>query len=262
MKKILMAATSALLFLSLGASVASAQDEQESEGLSFVPVDAYGCNFNEGKGPADLDAVIEEWNAWMDDNGQTQYTAFTLWPNYYGESPFDVGWLGVYPDGNAMGAGADNFRENGQAMGARFAEVLDCGSHTNFATVRVKAPPENDDEDDTSFVLQFSNCSVAEGKTFEDFMAGQKEWNAYADEHGIVGGSWVMFPVWGETADADYGFKLVHSTDDYSQLGANWAKFAEGHYQKNNELFDDLLDCDSPRVYSAEVARMAEEVDD
>ena len=262
MKKIMTAAVSALMFLFVGSGAVIAQDEEESEELSFVPVDAYACSFNDGKGPADLDAVIEEWNAWMDDNGQTDYSAITIWPNYYGERNFDVGWLGVYPDGNAMGAGTDHFINNGQEIAAKFDKVVDCGAHTNFATVRVKAPPEDDDDDDNSFVISFSDCSMEDGKTFEDFMAAQKEWNAYTDEHGITGGAWAMFPVWGESSDADYDFKAVGSADDYTALGANWAKYAEGHYKKSNELFDDILDCDSPRIYSAKVERSAEAEDD
>ena len=155
----------------------------------------------------DLRAVVEEWNAWMDDTGQTQYSAIVMTPNYYGELAFDVAWLGIWPDGNAMGAGTDHWLTNGREMSAKFSEVINCGAHTNFATVRMRTPPENDDDDDTTFVLSFSDCSVKDGKTFEDYAAAQKEWNAYADEHGIVGGTWAMFPVWGESADADYDFK-------------------------------------------------------
>ena len=82
-----------------------------------------------------------------------------------------------------------------------------------------------------------------------------------ADEHGIVGGSWDLWPVWGETSDADYDFKAVSSTPNYTTLGANWAKYADGHYMKSMELFDDKLDCDSARVYTAVVQRLMEDDD-
>ena len=106
------------------------------------------------------------------------------------------------------------------------------------------------------FVLTFSNCSMQEGRDFEEYMAAQKEWNTYADEHGIVGGGWAMFPVWGEAADADYDFKAVGSAPNYTTVGSNWAKYASGHYQKSNEVFEGLLDCDSPRVYTTRVERL------
>jgi len=252
MKKILTAAASALMFLFVSGGAALAQDEESN--MEFVPVEAYACNFNDGKGPADLAAVTKEWNAWMDKEGQTSYFAATIWPNY-GERAFDVGWLGAWSDGRAMGAGTDHFMSAGRELGAKFDEVVDCGSHTQFASVRVRDSQPSDDDSDTSFVLQFSNCSFEEGATMEQLSAAQKEWNAYADEYGIVGGAWMFFPVWGESADADYDFKSVSSTGDYTTLGSNWALFAEGHYKKSNELFDDILDCDSPRVYSAKVER-------
>jgi hypothetical protein len=161
-----------------------------------------------------------------------------------------------------MGAGMDMFISQGQEINAKYGEVLSCGSHTQFATVRVRAPNEDDDDGDDNFVLNFSNCSFEEGATMDQLDAAQQEWNAYADEHGIVGGSWMMFPVWGENVDADYVFKAVNSAPNYSTLGANWAKFAEGHYKKSNELFEDILECDSARVYTATVVRSAEEDED
>lgn len=254
MKKSITAAASAILFLSAGAALA--QDEEESAPLSFTPVEAYACKFNEGKGPADLAAVVKDWNEWMDEEGQTQYFAFTMWPSYYGERNFDVAWFGVWPDGNVMGAGSDHWLSQGQEMNARFYDVLDCGSHTQFASVEMRTPPERDMAPGDTFVLSFSNCSMEEDKNFDEYAAAQKEWNAYADAHGIIGGAWAMFPVWGESVDADYDFKAVGSAASYTQLGANWAKFAEGHYQKSNEIFEGLLDCDSPRVYTAMVERM------
>ena len=49
MKKILTAAVSALMFLFVGSGAVLAQDAEEGEALSFVPVEAFACNFNEGK---------------------------------------------------------------------------------------------------------------------------------------------------------------------------------------------------------------------
>lgn len=259
MRKIVTAGLSAMLVLSAGVSVA--QDEEKAEPLSFTPVEAYACNFNEGKGPADLAAVVEDWNEWMDEEGQTDYFAFTMWPSYYGERAFDVAWFGVWSDGNAMGTGTDHWLNNGQEMGAKFYEVLDCGSHANFASVEVRTPPEREMERGDTFVLSFSDCSMEEDKSFGEYLDAQKEWNAYAGEHGIDGGAWAMFPVWGESVDADYDFKAVGSAANYTQLGANWAKYAEGHYQKSNEIFEGLLDCDSPRIYTSMVERMMEDDD-
>ena len=252
MRKIVTVASATLMVLVAGPAIA--QDEPEP--LSFTPVEIYACNFNDDQGPADLAAVVEEWNEWLDGEGVDDYFAITMTPEFFGERNFDFAWLGVWPDGNAMGAGTDMWLTQGQEIGAKFARVVDCVAHVNFASVRVKEPPETDMAVGDMFVLEFSNCSMTDGTSYDDYLTAQKEWNAYADEHGFVGGSWNLWPVWGETADADYDFKAVNSAPNYTTVGANWARMAAGHYQKSMELFDPVLDCDSPRVYTARVLRL------
>jgi hypothetical protein len=116
--------------------------------------------------------------------------------------------------------------------------------------------PEGDDDDegDDDFVLSFSNCSIKEGHDFDEYLAASKEWDQYAKEVGIEGTGWVWFPVAGE-ADNDYGFKLVIAIDDYTQMGANWQKFLDGHWRKSSELFDEISDCDIPRIYNGKMIR-------
>lgn len=257
MKKIVTVATSAIMFLFAGLTFA--QEEEQPEPLSFTPVEAYACNFNEGKGPADLASVVEEWNEWMDSQEATNYFAITMWPNFFGERAFDVAWVGVWPDGNAMGEGIDLWLTEGQEVGAGFYDVMDCTSHAQYASVQVREAPEVDMETGDMFMVAFSNCTMAEGRDYREYLAASKEWNTYADEHGIVGGAWNWWPVWGESSDADYDFKSVTSAPSYTVAGANWAKYADGHYQKSNEMFDGLMDCDSPRVYTAMVERLMED---
>lgn len=252
MKKILTAATSAMMFLFVG-SGAVAQDDDDS--LEYFPVETFACNFRDGKGPEDLATVTRDWNAWMDERDQTDYFAVTLWPNFFGELAFDVAWLGAWRDGNAMGTGEDRWMTEGRDMAARFYDVLDCMSHTQFAVTQLREPPAGDDDADDTFVLAFSNCSIDDESSFDAYVAANEEWNAYADEHGIVGGEWVMWPIWGENVDAEYHFKAVSSADDYTTMGANWQKYAEGHYAKASELFDDIVTCDSARVYTAKLER-------
>jgi len=260
MKKILTTTVSAALVMFLGFGTAIAQDEKSDEPKA-TPVETWTCDFNEGKGPADLEKVIAEWNDWMDDQGTTDYFAATITPNYFGERPFDIGWLGAWTDGNAMGAGTDLWINEGSDVAAKFWEVLTCGSHTNFVSINVKRLPENDDESDDSFVLTFSNCSMEEGKEYSEFTEAQKTWNAYADENGFVSSAWVFWPVFGES-DNDYDFKYVTGTDDHTTLGANYQLSTEGHWRKSNELFSDLVDCDISRVYDAKVVREIESDDD
>jgi len=260
MKKIFTTAVSAVIFLFVGASGALAQEE-ESDDLNAVPVETFTCDFNEGKGPGDLNGVIEEWNAWMDSTGQTSYFAATLWPHYFGELAFDVGWLGAWPDANAMGAGTDHWLTNGGEVGAKFGAVLDCTSHTNYVSINVKESPDSDDDSDNKFVLTFSNCSVEEGKTFDDVLAAQDTWNAYADENGFIGGAWILWAIYGGDNE-DYDFKYVESSPDYTTFGADYQRYSDGAYLKAEEIWQDVMDCDSGRVYSATAVRSMKNDDD
>ena len=250
MKRVRVTAASAALFLLVGSAPVVADNHEEESDDGVIPIEIFACSFEEGKGPEDLSAVTAKWNKWMDDEGAEDYFAALLYPNFTSDIGFDVGWIGGWRNGNAMGAGMDAWLTGNGELGAEFDAVLECASHTLFATMTMRAPKDSDDDDDDNFVLAFSNCSINEGKTFEDVQAAQEKWNAYADEHGFVGGSWVMWPIWGEAQDADYGFKFVGSAPSYTALGANFQLMADGHWRKNEEIWSGLLDCDNTRVYS------------
>lgn len=251
MKKLVTVVLASATFVFAGSALA---DEHESDEMTWFPVETYACNFKDGAGPDDLDGVVAEWNEWMDEKGQDTYFAVTLWPEYFGERAFDFGWLGAWQDGNEMGAGLHFWATEGDEIGGKFWEIIDCGARTQFAAAQLKAPGSEDE--DGSFLLEFSNCSFGEdGGGMEAYLAAQQEWNAYADETGFAGGQWMMFPVYGENVEAEYDFKAVASSADYREFGANWQLYAEGHYQKSQELFGDILDCDSARVYMTKVVR-------
>ena len=145
-----------------------AQDDAAA-GPVWVPVETFACNFNDGKSMADLMAVVQEWNAWMDEQGVDDYFASVVTPQFFGEYKMDVGWLGAWKDGNAMGAGLNMWTSEGDEMNAKFFEVLSCAAHTNFASTLLK-PPTYDDSDNTG-VLEISNCSVNSSKTYDEVMA-------------------------------------------------------------------------------------------
>jgi hypothetical protein len=260
MKAVRITVASAAMFL-LGASPVFADSHEEESDGGFIPIEIFACNFEDGKGPDDLNTVTAKWNEWMDEEGAGDYFAAHMYPNYSTELGFDVGWIGGWRDGNAMGAGTDMWLGSGGEVGAEFDEVLDCPSHTLFASAQMKDPGDSG-EDDNNFVLSFSNCSMQEGKTFEEVEAAQKAWNAHADEHGFVGGAWYFWPVWGESGDADYDFKAVGSASSYTALGANFQLMADGHWRNSQEIWEGLLDCDSARIYTTVMVReMADDED-
>lgn len=255
MNKTLMIIAPVCLLLLVGPGKASAQDDPEA-GLPARPVETYTCKYNDGKSRADLNKVIAEWNAWMDKQGAKDYFAAVITPYYSGDFAFDVGWLGSWPDGKAMGKGHDMWVSKGADMRAKFSAVLNCSSHSNFVSLNVKQPPKPDPSDDDA-VVTFSNCSIKDGKTFDDLMAAQQAWNTYADANGFTGGAWVMFPLFGES-DNDYDFKFVESSPDFTTFGADYQRMSDGAWQKGEELFEPVVDCDHGRVYTARVVRMYE----
>lgn len=245
------------LVLASASGAVLAQDE-EPENPTMRVVEGWTCDYNEGKGPADLKKANDAWNKWMDETGQKDYYAAILTPYFFGEQNFDFGWLGVARDGNAFGKGSHLWVTEGGSgeVGALFNEAITCKSHTAWVSMVVdpRDGSGDGDESDNDFVLSIANCSIEEGHTFEEYLEASKAWDAYAKENGIKTVGWAWFPVAGESNN-DYGFKGVSAADDFVELGANWQKFLEGHWRKSSELFDDVLDCDVGRIYLGKTIR-------
>jgi hypothetical protein len=210
MKKILIVLVAGSLVIAAGCSNGVAQEEEASE--PAVPVELYACNYNEGMGPADLDAASAKWNAWADERGLNDYTAWTLTKFYSGpEQEFDVIWLGVSPTAKAMGAAHDDYLANGTEIEAGFAEVLTCDAHANFASVQFKAPPEREDPPD-NVVISFSDCNIAEGKSFDNDVAPAiRAWVEYRTEQGSEAGRWVLFPAYGGGGEELIGMRTARA---------------------------------------------------
>jgi len=244
-------ATCGIMLLS-GIGSLAAQDKEGEESAAF-PVELYICNYNDGKGPADLDMWAEKWNAWADSSGPESYSAWTLTPFYYGgDQDFDFIWLGTSPDATTLGRAYDNYLSNSGSLNPEFMAIADCGTHNNFATINIKQPPDDGDSD--SFVLSFSDCKIAEGKTFDDVYPALTAWTEYRAGHGSEAGMWVMWPAYGGGA-VKYDFKFAVSHPNYESQGADWDAYAKGGYAKAEELFGGLMDCDVARAYNASMRR-------
>jgi hypothetical protein len=233
----------AILVACTGSAVAQ---EASDEGPSIFPVEIYTCNFHDGKGSADLDRWVSKWNAWIDEDPEP-YSAWTLTPFYFGEDQdFDFIWLGTSPDAAALGRAYDKYLANPD-LNAAFEEFAGCGAHSNFATMNVKQPP---DDDAKSFVLNFSDCKIAEGKSFDDVAPALTAWSEYRTGHGSQAGMWVLWPAYGG-GDADFDFKFVDSYRSFASLGADYDQYGKAGYKKADELFNGLLDCNDARSYIA-----------
>lgn len=243
-------AAGAALLTIVCANVA-AQDERE--GPRFTPVEIYTCNYNEGKGSADLDKATDEWNKFMDKNEVGTYFAVTMTPEYFGPDTFDFAWLGAWSSGEAMGGGTDLWHAKGGEFAAKFAAVADCDSHSNFATTMIKAPPGEGEP--ASMVLTFTDCTVNDGVDFPQVLEGSHAWAKYQEELGYGNGTWMMFPAFGG-GDAEYDFKLANSFENYAGVGKMYDLYGNGGgYQKHGELVGELFECNVDRVYNAKVRR-------
>ena len=221
---------------------------------AFSSIDSYICNYNEGKGRADLDKVIAKWNKWMDKQGGAPYSAWVMTP-VLGASNYemDFAWLGVWANGNDMGKGMQSWMENGGAMSAEFDSVMSCPDHSNAASVNIR-PPGKEWPGKTG-VTVFSDCTVAEGKTMQDAMAANRAWAKHMGDTGSKAGIWTFFPGAG-SSDPEYDYKMVSGYPDYMAYGADWESYTNGQgWAKAGQIFGGVTDCGSQRVYQTTTVR-------
>lgn len=257
MKRLLCALGPGALMLSFGAVADNHEGDDEANIAS--PMEMYACTYNEGKGPADLDAAVESFNEWADDQDIDDYSAWTLVPFYSGpEQEFDVLWFGASETARALGRVQDVWLSTGSEQAEVFAEVMACDAHMAFAVLTMKEPPESDDE--YNFVATFSDCNIAEEMTFDDLYDPLMEWGDYKAEHGSEAGHWVFFPSFGG-GNEDYDFKWVMTAGSFEALGAGWDQFNESGWEKANELFRGKVSCDSSRAYVVTTRRSSADDD-
>lgn len=257
MKKLVLAAVSAALSM-LCATSAVAQDDAPRFELpsKVVPVEIWACSYRDGQGPADLDAAVAGWSAYMDDNGVDDYAAWTLTKWAYGpEQEFDFLWLGAWADGNAMGTGTNMFMETGEEHFANFMRVSDCGTHIVAGSINYKAvaggTPQN-------AILTFANCNIAEGATYPEIAVAVRQWSSILTDAGSQAAIFHWFPSYGGGGDSP-DFQSLIAYPNYAELGADFERFTNGEmFRQRNQLFSDLVDCDTRRVYNAQVRRAAQ----
>jgi len=260
MKKLLTALVSCSLLLSAGIGIADEHEGEAGEANVATPLEMFACRYNEGKGPADLDAATKNWNAWADKNGVDDYSAWTLVPYYSGpDQDFDVLWLGGSDNAKTMGRVQDTWLATGSKEAEGFAEVVSCDVHAAYAVLRMKKPPKRDNP--SNIVISFSDCNTAEGITFDDLYVPLIEWGNYKGENGSTAGMWVFFPSYGGGGE-QFDFKWVTAHQNLEDMGADWDQFSESGWKKAGELFAGKLECDSSRSYLATNRRMAADDDE
>jgi hypothetical protein len=246
MKKLALALLSTGL---LGMAWSGASSAQDSEAYPFTPVEAFICKYKDGQGRDDLDDNVERFNDWMGENDRSGYIAWILTPHSYtAEQDFDFIWLGAAPDYRAAGAGKQNWLENGGTIQQAFDEVASCNAHVNAASLQVRggggATPPNP-------VITIANCSVGEGRSTSDVVAGVTAWGAEQESRGWPGSTFMWFPVFGG-GSAEFDFAMVGGFENHAVLGEylhQW--FATETWNETRMRFGGLMNCDVARVYDA-----------
>lgn len=246
---------SVVIGLLLSAVPAWAQVSADGMG-KVIPVELYACNFMDGKSNADLAAVVDRWNEYSDDNDMDDYAAWLLTPFFYtAEQDFDIIWLGAFKDGNAMGAGLQDWVTNGQEMAAAFAEVVDCNAHVAFSSSMYKAPVGGNTPD--SGFISMMDCKLNEGFKYSDVKAAELKWMGHLNKTGSKAGYYHWRPMFGG-GEADFDYKVVTAYPDFVELGSDWEKMANGGGRDvSMEIFEDIDECNDARVYVTKSIRSA-----
>lgn len=224
---------------------------QQAQG-NGVPVEFFACHWQDGKGIEDLKKVGKAFAAWAD-KSDSGYSAWVLTPQFHSGLDFDVGWLGAWPDGKAMGKSMDNWLAEGGELAADFAKVMSCGSHEMATSMRLnapKGPPGNG-------LVMFSQCSMADGKMLTDAISAHQKVATMMAEMGSKHSSWVFYPGPG-AGDIDFDYWQVLAFNSYAEFGAGYDMYMNGGgMKKAMAAMKNVSACKRAVVFDAHLVRAA-----
>jgi len=248
MNRLLTAVLMCTVAVSTGIQAVQAQEEAGAS-----PVEAFYCNIREGKGRKDIEKAVDKFNAWSDANAADDgYTAWMLAPQFATqlETP-DLIWLGSWENGVEMGNGIGKYLAEGGDVQASFEAALECNGHALASSVEINAPagpPENG-------VVMFTQCSMAEGKTWQDAMGAHKANAAAMTEMGGKGSSWMFFPMLGGSSEG-FDYWSVTAFQSWPDFGAAYEMYVNGGgWQKAMGIMQGNVTCGDPTVWDAYLVR-------
>lgn len=226
--------------------------QEQEQGPTMNPLEIFTCDYEKGKDRGDLDKVIDRWNTFMDNNDAAPYTAWVLTPAFYGpEITFDVVWMGAWPTHADMGKSLQSWKDKGGKMNAEFLNVFSCDQHGSMAVLPMQAPVEPTD----SALVRFMDCTIAEGKNAEDMVGAHRKFGSYMDSKGSDTNAWLFFSGMG-AGKIDYDYKLVLANADYPSLTKDSEILTNGGgWMEAGKTFGGITECDSPRLYHADMVR-------
>ena len=217
-------------------------------------MEGYQCDFKDGVNFEDLVAFMEEdLNPYADKNWPVPYSGFYLSPFLRSgdEIAFDVSWVGFTNNHEDMGIVQDSwFSEDASETFSKWESLADCSTQGYYMAIEARTPTVQFREGDNS-IWAIRSCSLNEGKTVEDLLASDKEWNAYMDKIGHTGGVWRWVPVAGTSNSFEGDFYLNISFNSWKEYGS----IQDDSFWGSTPKPESVISCDNPRVYTAFNAR-------
>lgn len=219
----------------------------------IAPVELRTCSFAEGKGVADLETLGRDYSRWLDEVGVAEQAVHVWLPELYGSDlDHDFVWVSSWPDAHAMGASMAAEKQQGAELAARFTAVATCHSKRNFSVVELRGTVEPG----VYGPVEIASCTLRLGAALADTLNAVRDWVDFTATTGSTAAHWLLFKAFGERADAKYMFQWAVGYESYEAFGRDYDKFTNGDGSDTyNQLFELLMTCDNPRLYSVRAIR-------
>ncbi len=237
------------ILLSFSAFVA-ADDHAPSP---FMPVEIFGCSYNEGKGLDDLLAVGKKWSKWADKEMPEAGFAAVLTPYIFDRRNHasDVYWMNMMPGFERMGGAMDDWVAKGAKLQAQFDEVCSGNNHTLFIGQGIQRPKEGT----RLGIMSIQMCTSKEDMSPEKMFAADAQMRAQQEKMGVEGGMMRWFPFSGMSREFDFDFMMIRVASSMKQIGQNMDTFMKNMGSMSSP-YESIQECASGEMFAITPVRM------
>ena len=225
--------------------------------------EAFGCNFNEGKGIADLDKAIDYYKATRKqiESPELQKMLSRVWTPFLGSVPVDFVWFNGNMTLVEWGKITDVMvkSKRGKAIQAKFDEVATCSS-SSLSTNEILVNTEKDFADDGEVTIESYRCRLHPGKGIFDSDAALDAWKP-PFQKAIKATNSASVVVRRLPIISGSGFDLSYLVvwDDATALAVGNSTFdADPNSAKSDQLFEAAHRCESALFTSRTVVQPGE----
>jgi hypothetical protein len=219
----------------------------------------FACNFNDGKGPEDLQAVTAQFNAAIKGVGSADLSESRsyVWLPYVTSTDYDFLWFSAYANLNQLtrSLAAIEGNEATLAVATTFGEMARCSSA--ILSSETIYDGEGEPTSDNQALLESYSCQLHPGKSLDDARAVVTDWNALV---GSLPGhsnmtALLRTPMVANTP-ADLFYLLVH--DSITQFGERQTTYLNSGGAELNAKFDEVHNCESSLWLGSQVVPAAD----